>query len=40
MRVLVIGAIAPAGVAHLRECGIEVDEVSDSDGGGRKVRGS
>jgi D-3-phosphoglycerate dehydrogenase len=29
MRVLVIGAIAPEGVAYLRERGIEVDEVSD-----------
>src|SRR5262245_20398659 len=30
MRVLVIGAIAPEGVAHLRERGIEVDEVPDT----------
>ena len=30
MRVLVIGAIAPEGVAYLRERGIEVDEVSDT----------
>src|SRR6478736_4874312 len=29
MRVLVIGVIAPEGVAYLRERGIEVDEVSD-----------
>src|SRR5688572_6117022 len=29
MRVLVIGAVAPEGVAYLRERGIEVDEASD-----------
>src|SRR6185312_6993501 len=34
MRVLVIGAIAPEGVAYLRERGIEVDEVSDKLGKG------
>ena len=38
MRVLVIDAIAPEGVAYLRERGIEVDEVSEHPREARAVR--